>query len=477
VLSAPAGNSAFISPITTVVHGMLEQNPALSLTDAVAQVKLRIGASSEVSLFADYVVAEDAANATADDYERLHRIAQVAASTLAKNQEAILQAASTQGVSTTESNVALLALVTNQAIDGLEGAAAAVDEAGTAFNLANVTIPTADVADLAQQVEQAEAVASTTKISIQSLMTQGAYSIWASTNGGESEYEYGFFKAAAAANRVDSSDSFYDVDTASWVVWEGEDSEYYLTANGWTLSADTGANYTVNYQTDGSAILDQDTTDFALKFLASELDVSGKPIKDFLGYESHQLVADSISGNPLFSSGAKIYQVNFIVLNDSYVLPNWFDCDDNVVTDDSGNCNVVWGAVQGRPAYSFAELIYPAGSPPIGNWFSVGNGIEIRLIAGGGVHITDRANPQQPVMSLHTSAWQYRTVSGEQIIALTLPERFTPRLWDRGQQILAVRGGYVRRGTFTPAGTPETFGEINFNKTAFEDIQAQSSIY
>jgi hypothetical protein len=233
----------------------------------------------------------------------------------------------------------------------------------------------------------------------------------------------------------------------------------------------------VIHQSDGSAILDQDNTDFALKFLASELDVSGKPIKDYLGYETHQLVADSIAGDPLFSSGAKIYQVNFIVLNDSYVLSNWFDCDEGTVTDNEGNCNVVWGAVQGHPATTFAELIYPAGAPPIGNSFSVGSGIEVRLIAGGGVHIVDRINPQQPVMALYTSAWKASTVSGEQIIALTLPEKFTSRLWDRGQQILAVRGGYVRRGTFTPAGTPETFGEINFNKTAFEDIQAQSSIY
>ena len=109
--------------------------------------------------------------------------------------------------------------------------------------------------------------------------------------------------------------------------------------------------------------------------------------------------------------------------------------------------------------------------------FSVGDGMQIRLIAGGGVHIRDTIVPETPVVSFHPGAWQYRTVHGEQIIVMTLPERFTPRLWDSGQQILAVRGGHVRRGTFTPAGTPETFGEINFNQTAFEDIQAQSSIY
>jgi hypothetical protein len=352
-----------------------------------------------------------------------------------------------------------------------------VDEAGEDFDVADVPVQTADVTDLAQQVQQAEAVASTTKLAIQSLMTQGAYWLWASTNDGENEYEHGFVKAGAEPNRIDESWSFYDVDISSWVVGDEEENSYYLTANGWVLSADMGPNYTASYESDGSAILDLEDTDFALKFSAAELDVSGKPIKDFLGYESHQLVADSIAGSPVFSSGAKIYQVNFIVMNDTYQLSNWFDCDEGTYTDADGNCNVVWGAVAGRPAYNFAELLYPAGGPPVGSWFSVGDRIEIRLIAGGGVHITDRIDPELPVTSLHPGAWQYRTVHGEQIIMMTLPEQLTPRLWDSGQQILAVRGGYVRRGTFTPAGTPETFGEINFNSTAFEDIQAQSSIY
>jgi hypothetical protein len=476
VLSAPAGESDFISPITTVVHGMLLQNPALTLEDAVTQVKLSIGASSDVSLFEDYVTAKDAANAVADEYERLHRIAQVAAVSLADNHEAIMQAASTQGVDTTDSGAALLALVTNQAIGGLESAADTVDAAGDNFDVDNVTVEIAEVADLAQQVEQAEAVASTARITIQSLLAQGTYWLWASTNDGQQEYEHGFAKAAAEANRVEEAWSFYDADISSWV--DGvEDGEYFLTSTGWVLGTDAGSNYNVTYQSDGSAILDMDNTDFALKFSAAELDVSGKPIKDYLGYETHQLVATTIAGDPVFSAGAKIYQVNFIVMTDTYVLPNWFDCDEGTYVDSDGNCNVVWGAVQGRPAYTFAELIYPAGSPPAGNWFSVGDDIEVRLVAGGGVHVTDRANPAAPVVTFTPGAWEYRTVHGEQIIMLTLPENLSPRFWDGGQQILAVRDGHVRRGKFAPANTPETFGEINFNDIAFENIQDNSSIY
>jgi hypothetical protein len=483
VLSAPAGESDFISPLTTVVHGMLQQNPALTLDDAVTQVKLRIGASSDVSLFEDFVAAKEASTATADDYQRLHRIAQVAAKTMAENQEVIMQAASTQGVDTAESSAALAALVTIQALDGLESAAYAVDEAGEDFDVADVTVQTADVTDLPQQVAQAEAAASTTRITIQSLLTQGAYWLWTATengeNGenGENEYSHGFVKAGAEVNRIDESASLYDVDTSSWVDYDEEDDAHFLTSTGWVPSVDTGTNYTVSYQSDGSAIFDLEVADFSLKFSASELDVSGQPIKDFLGYESHRLVAETISGSPVFSTGARIYQVNYIVLNDTYLLPDWYDCDEQPSTDELGNCNVIWGAVAGHPAHNFAELIYPEGSTPAGNWYTVGDGFEIRLIAGGGVHITDRVVPEQPVVSLHPGAWQYRTVHGEQIIALTLPEQFTPRLWDSGQQILAVRGGHVRRGVFRPAGTPETIGEINFNATAFEDIQSHSSVY
>ncbi len=375
VLSAPAGESDFISPITTVVHGILQQNPALTLDDAVAQVKLRIGASSEVDLFVDYVAAEDASTAVADDYERLHNIAQVAATTIAANHEAIQQAASTQGVDTTESSAALLALVTTAAFDGLESAATAVDAAGEAFDVADVTVQIADVTDLADQVAQAEVAASTTKLTVQSLMTQGAYWLWASTDDGENEYEHGFVKAAAEPNRLEESWSLYDVDTASWVLGGEEENKYFLTANGWVLGADMGVNYTVTYDSDGSASLDMAATGFALKFTAAELDVSGKPIKDFLGYESHQLIAESITGTPAFSSGAKIYQVNFIVKNDTYELSNWFDCGEGSYTDADGNCNVAWGAVAGRPAFTFAELLYPAGAPPVGNSFGVGDGL------------------------------------------------------------------------------------------------------
>jgi hypothetical protein len=471
VLSAPAGASDFISPLTTVVYGMLQQNPALTLDDVVTQVKLSIGAGADVSLFEDYVAAkQDANSAAAEDYERLHLIAQVAAKTMAENHEVIMEAANQQGIDTSELNAALLALVTNEAIAGLQGAARAVDEAGEDFDIDAVAIETADVTNLAQQVAEAEAAASAVPVSIQALLAQGVYWMWAR----DDEYEYGFTEAADA-NRLQERRYFHEGD--AWVLAEeASEASFYLGEEGWIEKAESAANYTVTYEGDGSATLDRDGTDFSLKYSAAALDVSGKPIKDYLGFAGHEAVAPTIAGEPLFSNGAKLYQVNFIVVADTYELSSWHDCEPQHA-DPSGECNIVFGYASNAqfvPAQSFAELIYPS-EPAGGNWFSVGEGLEIRVVQGGAVQITDR-NAAEGQQVSHGS-WEFKTVHGEQIMMLTLPDEFLSRLWDSGQQILAVRDGFVRRGTFLPAGSPETIGETQFNEIAFQDIQDNSSVF
>ena len=188
----------------------------------------------------------------------------------------------------------------------------------------------------------------------------------------------------------------------------------------------------MSYESDGSAILDLEDTDFSLKFSAAELDVSGKPIKDFLGYESHQLVADSIAGNPVFSSGAKIYQVNFIVMNDTYQLSNWFDCDEGVVHGRRWQLQRRLGRGRWASGVHLRGTALP-GRRPAGRQL-VQRRRWHRDPAHGGRwrshHGQDRSR-RTPVVSFHPGAWQYRTVHGEQIIMMTLPERFTPRLWDQ----------------------------------------------
>src|SRR5690606_38763572 len=116
VLSAPSGVSEFITPLTTAVHGAVARNSALSVDEAAALVKSSIGAGNDVSLFEDYVAAkQDSDTEAADEYERLHRIAQVTAKVMAENHEVIFEAAGEQGVDPAQSNAALFTLVVDQA--------------------------------------------------------------------------------------------------------------------------------------------------------------------------------------------------------------------------------------------------------------------------------------------------------------------------------------------------------------------------
>lgn len=469
VLSAPAGQSDFISPLTTAVHGILERNPSLTLDEAAAQVKLSIGATADVSLFEDYVAAkQDETNANAEAYERLHRVAQVSAKVLAENHEAIMSAATAQGIDSTQSYDALITLIVGQVLSELETAAQTVDSAGDSFDLTAVNITPPDFTDLAQQIETAEDVASAAKISIESLMDQGVWWMYAE----DGEYEYGKLEAAAEAGKLQEQWFGYNSEISAWEELTGEtDASAILGAQGWQEVADTAANYTATYQTDGSGSLAMTGVDFGLKFTAAEVDVSGKPIKAYLGYATHQPFAAAIDGSPLFSTGAKIYQVNFIVTTDTYTMSSWFDCAAEHA-DPQGNCNIAFGYASNtvfRPAKSFGELIYPASPQSAGNWFSVGTGIEIRVVQNGVLEITDRNAAEGSQIS--QGSWEYKTVHGQQLMMLKLPEKFSTRLWDRGQQFLVVNEGYVRRGVFLRAGTPETVGEIQFNETALLDIK------
>ena len=179
---------------------------------------------------------QDASNAVADDYERLHRIAQVAATTMAANHEAIMQAASTQGVDTTESSAALLALVTNEAIDGLESAAAAVDEAGEDFDVADVTVQTADVTDLADQVAAGGSGREHDEAHDPVADDPGRVLVVGIHERRRERVRARLRESGRRAQSLEESWSFYDVDTSSWVAGGEEDN--YLLPHGNRLGAE-----------------------------------------------------------------------------------------------------------------------------------------------------------------------------------------------------------------------------------------------
>jgi len=74
VMSAPAGHTSFISPITTLIREKMAANPSMSLTDATTQIRNQMNLPSGIDMMADYVAgSQTGLNATT--YQSMHTIA------------------------------------------------------------------------------------------------------------------------------------------------------------------------------------------------------------------------------------------------------------------------------------------------------------------------------------------------------------------------------------------------------------------
>lgn len=83
-LEAPAGKWAFISPLTTLVNNELNKNSTLTLQEAEMRIISRLGLSTNISLFEDYV---QASNNTA--LESAHRAARIITGLMGRLQQEI----------------------------------------------------------------------------------------------------------------------------------------------------------------------------------------------------------------------------------------------------------------------------------------------------------------------------------------------------------------------------------------------------
>ena len=88
VLTTPAGKT-FVSPITSIAHQMLKENPASSVASVVAQLKtdmqIASGVSASFDPFADYVADETSGSATSGVSATVHKYAKVVANSLMSN--------------------------------------------------------------------------------------------------------------------------------------------------------------------------------------------------------------------------------------------------------------------------------------------------------------------------------------------------------------------------------------------------------
>ena len=82
VMSAPAGVAGFISPMSTLIREKMIANPAMTLKDAVTQLRNQMNLSADIDMMADYV-AGSLSGTNMGQYQAMHANAQKMADLMA----------------------------------------------------------------------------------------------------------------------------------------------------------------------------------------------------------------------------------------------------------------------------------------------------------------------------------------------------------------------------------------------------------
>lgn len=491
VLTAPAGKPEFVSPLTTMVQTVLEQNPALTVEDAEAAVKDSLGqtADSTVDLFTDYVAAkDDAENEDAPEYEQLHRVAQVVARVMEANHEAIEQAAADAGLDVEQVMDSVVRTVAAQVMAQLGTIVQEVEEvedAGGDFNPDDLAkgVPGADPNAVVEDIEQEEEAAGVAVANPQEIL-QGGINMLDSMEYAQNQFTLGYERIGLAGdNSTLTMEANWQDPYGGWQTYAGYGYSSYLlnSSGGWVPTTDT--DWTVSFSGDKALISRAGGAD-VIKISGAVQDVSTKPIADFVDDDGW---ANWILSGATFSDGAKAYRWTETRQTGLYEIPvvSPSDCD-GFGADYGNNCNVALAA-QANPqgmaaATSLDQVMYPAdfAFDQASTVVRIGENLGVQFVGDANADTgvlrfvkiqtgSMMAAPNQPGAP---GTWSKKTVNGVTMIMFDVPPAFRDMLlYDESPRyFLAVQGGYVRAGAHAPAGTVSFEDKWNFNDKAMKDI-------
>lgn len=479
VMSAPANSGGFVSPMTTMVHGKLQSNPALSLKEAEDSVIKTLGFNSALSLFEDYVAAKgDTENPNASDYADLHNIARVTASVIAENFEAVKASAKNEDVAIND----LMLIIVKQVVDKLDTIAENVAEAAKDSNgllmsdklteISNSIASTIDIENIAAKVaENALVEESTLEEGLMDWVANGF--VWLSADS--YSYSYGVISKDNNSNTI--NEKIYNYNNGNWVLDNSSNEPYEdirLTSAGWkSISDSDGISYSLT--SDGRLNFKDPSTSADLFFMDSVLtsDIAGDNISQFLttsGDEELSAFGVGVNDNSVFSSGAEAYRAA-IKESESYGIEYNY-CGENQAAytlTNGTNCAVVMSG-----ATPLQEL-----NSVIGATHSIGWQLTV-TISGAADAVTGSAiftyhAPNQSTADIIEETWTRKTLNGEEMIIMNIPNSLREHLWDDygvSKVFYSMFDGYVRLGWLSLSKTAYLW---LFNQAAFSDLKINFS--
>jgi len=498
-MTAPAGYD-FVSPLTTMVHQELEENKDndnFSVTDAEASIKAKLGTTMD--LREDYVEAKgedsDYTEIEKEEFEKLHKVAQVTARVLKENIDAVKAVVDESEVSFDQ----ILDMVVSQVLDTLQTINQQVDEAIEEDNfdpdtlsqsedltdIVDVDIDTVEEEIAARQAEKQASAADLVEL----VTSVGINWFEGDRHDGELGLHYGSFQHNTTTGQSNDSKYYYDPASQGFVLAtdEGDDEDYLLTAVGW-ISVPENEAITINE--DGSiTVANAQVPSYAERLEASQFNIAGLNIGATLAQSGHNghAWAKVVDPEAEFGGGSMGFKLAFTTINDQFRMWNW-DCDESQVVGDM--CNSVWsnngdGSTDG-PASSLAGLMSDSESNatnpgqirgPQVAWFPDGSSIYAEMLSNGHVnyyHASFSGNGTGFAQIISEGAWSDRTVGEVTLRTMELPTNILGD-GDIGYEdrfiFFTEKDGFVRRGEFMPAGEVE-HGEIVFNIEAREDVIA-----
>jgi len=524
-LSAPPGKGKFVSPLTTMVQTQLEAKPNSTIDQVEGLLLASMGQiNDDVSLFTDYVAeGANANNAAAADYEMLHKVAQVTATTIS----AQIEAAEATLTLSEEQFDALIQIVVTTVIDEIPTIVTAIDT-DTATDFSNpdhidslstsvgVEIDTTTIVNDIAVIQIAETATAAT---FTSFLEDGFNWFEAGIEENKLWVEHGKVTLDTGNNIANETTYEFNFETTDFESVPASVSGFFLTPTGWAAYDETLSSDTIIFHADGSAMVTDSATGEEFSLTVEAVDIAGLNIKSFLMNVANNGELDLFVNNTsFFSEGATAYELIWTKLTDYYSIDLDTECDDATML--GGNCNWTHNS-NGEPfATQLSDLLVntaliidqsdndPEKDFPDSHNYSLGSHDDCELepstdaeichvnqtldfqLVGSGTsgtvnfylnnHLNFNTDSGEHKISLvATGSWTIENIHGQDLLMVNIPTSLRNSFGNIVEDVLdpeedlffTVHNGFVRMGNYIPADTVELEIEMVFDNISTQDIK------
>ncbi|CAH7299230.1 conserved hypothetical protein [Vibrio chagasii] len=470
-LTAPP-QSEFISPLTTLIQNEIESGASLDEAKATIQEKL----GTTLDLTQDYIEAKNndkLADSQKAAFENLHRVAQVTASVMAENTDALSETAANSGISVE----ALTALINKEVTRVLDEVVKNIEAAGENFNPSDIAGSinrdhiAIDDSNLEDKIKENEANKGSKKADLAKLIKTDGINWFGGANEKNTDLvvAYGTLKADSD-NSVSEISYIYDYFAEQFVEVKStpDTNDMVLGQSGWETSNDTLTSIKPNK--DGSVILESNSSIFNEIASAKQLDISGLNVRSIMDQTDGENVWSLIMPAGLkFPDNTTAYKLSVEDINDkiyTFYKGDWCaEHDPDRYQALNNSCNGISAFKNGSDTWlatlastiaedesdrhdtaynNHADLIPMAGIE--------GAEIFAQLLPDGTVVYYSRAWELDSTFSRlsELGSWEDQSVNGEVLRQVTIPESIhSQTTWSNYQRqdnsaYLSVVDGFVR---------------------------------